>query len=383
VSDEQSDTNWLRADFDSFVANKAKEAGITYYDLTEIVSAQKTEQWLFEAIQANKSVQLQASFFIDATGGGNLLEKIANIPSQSDEFLTDSYGVFSHFTNVPRWVDMLHGKNIPTDDFPYDPDHSALHQLLDEGWIWMLRFKTDLISIGFALNGQEKEVAGMGAEETWKYMCERYPSVNEMLKGAVLANQPGKILKSSRLQRKLANCFGDGWVALPHTCGFVDPLFSSGIAHSLAGVEKVVATLQQCWGNERLLEERLHDYETAIFAELKLTDMLVAGCYKTMKHFPLFNAWSMLYFAATITYEQRRLRGEKPGYFLSADDAYVLQIVQQSYADLTAILQKDQPTPEDEQHFTKIIRERIKPINNAGLMEPASKNIYRHTTAVL
>jgi FADH2 O2-dependent halogenase len=34
TDDIQSDTNWLRADFDAFLVNKVKESGIDYFDLT-------------------------------------------------------------------------------------------------------------------------------------------------------------------------------------------------------------------------------------------------------------------------------------------------------------------------------------------------------------
>jgi FADH2 O2-dependent halogenase len=39
TNDTQSDTNWLRADFDAFLVNKVKEAGITYVDLTTLLLA--------------------------------------------------------------------------------------------------------------------------------------------------------------------------------------------------------------------------------------------------------------------------------------------------------------------------------------------------------
>lgn len=383
VSDTQSDANWLRSDFDGYVAGKVKEAGITYYDLTDITCAERNGHWTFFVNRDKAQFKLQASFFMDATGSGNLLQKIACIPSQAESFQTNSFGVFSHFNNVPRWVDILQSKHIPANDFPYDPDNSALHQVLDEGWIWMLRFNTGLISIGFALDGHDDKFTAMSANEIWQYMINRYPSVNEMIGDAVLADVPGSIIKSGRLQRRLLNCFGDGWAALPHTCGFVDPLFSSGIAHSLTGIEKLTALLQETWNDKTLMQQQLKQYETVVFAELEMTDMLVAGCYKTMRHFKLFTIWSMLYFTATIAYEQRRLKGKTPGYFLSADNAYVKQIVQQSYEDLKAILAKGTPAEADILQFSVTVQQRIAPLNTAGLMDPASRNMYKHTTANL
>jgi FADH2 O2-dependent halogenase len=170
-------------------------------------------------------------------------------------------------------------------------------------------------------------------------------------------------------------------VAFPHTAGFVDPLFSSGIAHSLSGIEKVIIAISQYWGNDELLQQNLKEYEKAVFEELKLSDYLVAGCYKTMAHFELFNAWSMLYFALMIAHEQRRIKHESPGYFLNADDPAIREMVQKSYADLLKIISNQQPTQEDIKWFTGLVKERIQPYNIAGLMDASSKNMYLHTAA--
>jgi len=163
----------------------------------------------------------------------------------------------------------------------------------------------------------------------------------------------------------------------------VDPLFSSGIAHSLSGIEKVINAISQCWGNEELLQQNLKEYEKAVFEELKLSDCLVAGCYKTMAHFELFNAWSMLYFASMIAHEQRRIKHESPGYFLNADDPAIRDMVQKTYVDLLKIISHQPPTREDIKWFTGLIKERIQPFNTAGLMDPSSKNMYRHTAAMI
>ncbi|MFB9845450.1 NAD(P)/FAD-dependent oxidoreductase [Mucilaginibacter ginsenosidivorans] len=383
TDDIQSDTNWLRADFDAFLVSKVKETGITYLDLTKITSGKRTPDWEFECTRPGETLAIHTAFFIDATGNGILLDQLLGVKSASDSFLTDSFAVYSHFNGVARWTDILKKACITTDDFPYDPDNSALHQILDEGWIWMLRFNDKRTSFGFALSGREQSLKGLQTDELWDIMCKKYPAINNILKDSKLAHAPGKIIQTGRLQRKIANCFGPGWAALPHTAGFVDPLFSSGIAHSLAGVQKLTVILKENFNDPESLYTDLKKYEDAVFAELKLIDRLVAGCYLTMAHFEIFNAWSMLYFAATIAYEQRLLQKKPPGYFLGADDTYITDMVQESYADLLEIIDCQQPSDEDIKRFTKLVRERIKPINTAGLLNPSFKNMYRHTAAAL
>ena len=378
VDDVQSDTNWLRADFDAFLVDKVKEAGIGYLDMTDIVSAERGTIWKFHTI-GPKNRDITSSFFIDATGSGNLLDTLLSVTSSSDGFLTDSFAVFSHFENVPRWTDYLQKAGIPITDFPYDPDNSALHQILDEGWLWMLRFNDDRISLGVALDGRKTCAENLTPEEIWCSVLEKYPTIKSLLKNARLSAVPGKLLKSQRLQRRTARCFGPGWVALPHTAGFIDPLFSPGIAHSLTGIQKVTAILQENWEHDEKLIQSMAEYEIAVFEELKFIDKLVAGCYQTMDKFTLFNAWSMLYFGSTIAYEQSMLKNKPSKYFLGADGQSMRDIVDESYQELAAILKKGRPSDEDTAQFTAKIKQRIAPFNIAGLLDPAMKNMYHHT----
>jgi FADH2 O2-dependent halogenase len=104
-----------------------------------------------------------------------------------------------------------------------------------------------------------------------------------------------------------------------------------------------------------------------------------------MPHFGLFQAWSMLYFAATITCEQRLLRGEAGGYFLGADNPAIRKMVDECWGQLMRICPDEhaQPSSAEVERFTDLVREKIAPFNTAGLMEPDSRNMYRHTVAVL
>ncbi len=79
VDDIQSDTNWMRADFDTFLVSKVKETGISYFDLTEIVSAKRDPDWAFKCIRADGAMDIHAAFYIDATGGGFLPEKLLGV----------------------------------------------------------------------------------------------------------------------------------------------------------------------------------------------------------------------------------------------------------------------------------------------------------------
>lgn len=384
VNDELSDTNWLRSDFDAFLITKVKEANIVYFDETEITSAlRNNKKWKLNAVHNDHSFIIHTSFFIDASGSGILADKLFSVKSSAEKFLTNSFAVFSHFDDLPKWTDILHERNIATADYPYDADNSALHHVLDEGWIWQLRFNDNRTSVGFALNGNNGSLQKLQTQDLWNAMCKKYPDINFILKDVKLCSQPGNILRSGRLQRKLETCFGEGWIAMPHTAGFIDPLFSTGIAYSLAGIERIVDILSAHPNFDQSLYDELKEYEKIVFEELKLIDLLVAGCYNTTQHFQLFNAWSMLYFTFTIMYEQKRLKNFPVKYFLEADNSKVQEIANSTYKDLIKLTREKTVSQKDVDAFTNSIREKIKPYNIAGLLEPSSINMYQHTIADL
>ncbi|HEV2354731.1 MAG TPA: tryptophan 7-halogenase [Puia sp.] len=397
MSDQVSDTNWLRADFDTFLVEKVKEAGINYLDLAEITAARKDHRWSFQVFRRDAAepgkYKIAASFFIDASGGGALLETLLGVRSSARDFETDSYAIFSHFDDIPPWSGMLQRAHIPMHDYPYDPDHSALHQILEEGWVWMLRFNDRRTSLGFALDRGVLPPSGGQIQPRWDNLLNKYPSLGRLLDGVRLSAQPGRLIETDRLQRRADRCAGPGWAALPHTAGFVDPLFSSGIAQTLMGIQRLCRILVRDWSDNIALACELREYERAVFAELRLIDCLVAGCYATMPYFAMFQAWSMLYFAATITCEQRLLREGPGGYFLGADNLAIWEMVKECNLALRQVLGNKspgaragaRPGPSETEvlRFIALVREKIAPFNKAGLMEPAARNMYRHTIAEL
>lgn len=388
VDDDNSDTQWYRPDTDALFVQMVKNTGIDYFDHTEIVSVNRTEigRWSVRASQGSNPLEYEAGFIIDATGSPQFSEQFFGTTSSADEFHTNSRAIYSHFENVPLWKPHLEYLGANTGDYPYNPDHSALHHLLEPGWLWMLRFNNGLLSAGFVLDADVENTIpnASSADEEWDSIITNYPSVKHLFSNAAITDQPGKIIQTERLQRQLNCIAGNGWAALHHTAGFVDPLHSTGIAHSLAGVEKLVAILNETHGQQDKRENQLAEYQNACFRELKLIDLLVAGCYKSRHNFDLFTAYCMLYFICSINYEQKRLAGSSPDHFLSADNPDLLSITQRCFKKLTTLLEQNgSPSREDINRFKDYVIKQIKPYNTVGLMEPTKKNMYEHTAVTI
>lgn len=375
---KQSDTHWYRSEVDAFFVDQVMQRGIPYWDNTRITKIQRLrEEWQISAANHDNILEFRANWLIDATGSDGILNQLG-IHSNSKEFRTRTSALFSHFSGVKPWQDWLHEKNISSQDYPYNPDHSALHHLLDEGWLWMLRFNNGITSAGLVFNRHKQQTT-----QLWDKIIGRYPSLAALFEDATLAPSPGNLIHTNRLQRRAEKAAGPGWVALPHTVGFVDPLHSTGIAHSLSGVERILQSFENGKGKPNLIKQTLRQYEQAVFNEMDFIDLLVNGCYLAMDHFELFHAFASLYFTAAIHYEQKRINGnfEIRDQFLSADHSDILSITDESYRHLRDLLDQKPITKNDIKTFRRAVENAIKPHNSAGLLHPDLPNMYYHTSA--
>lgn len=386
TNDTNSDTNWYRSDTDHFLAKEAEKEGATLFERSEIVRLKRNQarnKWDAVVKKENQTLKVQSDWILDCTGSPWFSGKFFGTESSASDFKTHTSALFSHFQNIPTWLGCLANNNCFIKDYPYNPDHSALHQIIEEGWLWMLRFNNGLLSSGLVFDHHTKnnpEIRQETGAAVWKDTMDKYPSLKQLFANASFAPEPGKLIATGRLQRKLNRVFGDGWIALPHTAGFVDPMHSTGIAHTLTGVERILSFFNQ---NEEPSDFQKfgETYQKNLFSELELVDTLVSLCYKTRRHFKLFHASVMLYFITTLHYESRRLGGKKPKSFLSADHAELRRIVTESAEEIHLCLKKGSE-PSDIESTLHRIREKIAPFNTAGLLDPHKKNIYSHTAVM-
>ena len=305
-NDSNADTHWLRSDVDSFLVSEVQAAGIPHYDQTELQVLNHSPRWQFQGVRENSKLTIDASFLVDASGTAAFLPLAMNLECQIAHLRTNSSAVFAHFADVVPWHTHLSSRRAYFENHPFDCDAAALHHIIKEGWMWQLRFDNQITSAGFVINGDQARFSpAISVEEIWHTLVKRYPSIDEQFASAHVVAPDGGMTRTGRLQRRWASVAGPNWALLPHTAGFIDPLYSTGIAHTMCGIEYLVQLLQAHWKKESL-REQLHRYAQKIQAELDLIDELVHGSYRAMKNFEIFVPYSMLYFAASTTYEQRR-----------------------------------------------------------------------------
>ncbi|MBP85296.1 MAG: hypothetical protein CMJ64_01040 [Planctomycetaceae bacterium] len=388
ADDEHSDTQWLRSDIDAFLCGEAADAGAVVLDETNVLKLERSRKplsWRLQCQRSGEALVVLGNFLIDATGEAGVVPHSLGIESDLGQVQTHSRAIFSHFTRIHDWNNLLRELSGQTEDHPFPCDHAAQHHLLDGAWLWMLRFQNSrfdqLCSAGLVLDERKYPLDDtITPEAEWQTWLNRYPSIARMFEKAELTDSPGQLIRTRRLQRRWQQLVGRDWALLPHTAGFVDPLHSSGIAHSLCGIERLIRAIDEAWDSESLAQ-RLLEYEQTLYAELDLIDELVAGCFDSLGQFDIFGAYSMLYFAAATTYERQRaekIRIDLPAFLCANDDRFrdAVKAVRDRMPNAS-----ENVSAQATNQFFKDVAELITPFNHVGLCDRAVRNMYRYTVA--
>jgi FADH2 O2-dependent halogenase len=364
--DDQGDTHWFRAEFDQFLAEEAQAAGVLFLDRTQVTAVERADRWTVRASRESEPVEVRADFVIDASGPAGILGRALGVDSRPCAVRTNAWSVYSHFVDVRLWSDVLVEAGGSVADHPYHCDDAALHHVLADGWVWVLRFNNGITSAGAMVDGTKRQPdTSLTPEGEWAAVLNRYPTLARQFEGS-RAIRP--FVRTGRLQRRARQTAGDGWAMLAHAAYFLDALFSGGNAHSMLTIERLARILGEHWGRPGL-RRALAIYNRQLLREVNLLDRMVHGCYRCFGRFDLLGEFVMNYFAAAIHCEKRRRAGTcgPEGGFLFADNAAFRASVRRHYV----ILGK---TSAQELH--RQVARDLAPINVAGLCDPGKRNMY-------
>jgi len=334
---QHADTHWYRESFDAFLARQVKNAGI---ELIENIQVQ-IETDACHTLRFHDR-EVHANFVIDATGGSNPL----GIEQQCD-LNTQSRALYAHFQGVHKW-----GEMHPATRHPFKSHNAALHHLVDGGWMYVLHFDNDITSAGFVLDTEKHLHTGETPSDEWARIIKTYPKIAAQFEHSTLHTP---LVQTSRLQRKSVRCASEKWAMLPNAAYFVDPLHSTGNAHTLYCIERLM--------NAILLGDSLTSYESQMNDEISLIDDLVSGAYGVMSDFDSFTNLAMLYFAGA-DFSERKRRTEGSASFINSQDKRYRETV--SHWAEQARLGNIIPN----------LKDAIEPWNCIGLCDESKQNMY-------
>ena len=399
-SDRVADSHWLRRDVDQFLVRRAVEEGVEYLDRTTLTAVEipagdaGAGGVRLAGARRGRPIEIRADFVIDGSGGGGFLASRLPIPSALDRVPVASACVYGHFSGVADFAEVAReelGADLPPG--PYPDDRAAVHHLLDLGWMYVLGFDHGMVSAGFLLDYEHPEVrpllaSGARPIELWRRLLARYPSVARQFAGA-RALRP--VALARRIQHRAARAAGERWLLLPSAYCSIDPMFSTGIAWSLAGVERVGSLFA---GGGLPDAAGLAAYDGVLAAEADHLGRLVRGAYLARADWRIFVPQSLLYFAAASFAEaSRRLRPDGrdwiwEGFLGSRDPVFAGRAASDGGAGKIGVAAAAverlerlfaggrRPTEADCTAFADWVAATIAPRNVAGLADPARGDLY-------
>ena len=258
---------------------------------------------------------------------------------------------------------------------PFTCDDAALHHVMPDGWMWVLRFDNGVTSAGLLLDPERRPSdLSRGPAEEWGAIVSRYPSLARQFRDA----EP--VLDWRRtgiLQRRVKRAVGPNWAMIASAAYSLDALFSTGNAHAMLTVQRLARLIDRHLDKPSLAAE-LARYEAILWREVDFLDCLVHGCYLTFDWFGLLASWTMYYFTGAIAAEHRRRDGvtNADEEILSSHIPAFREALISSYAELLRIARAGGPTERDVREFEKKVAADIAPWNIAGLCDPAKMNLY-------
>ena len=383
ANDDIADTHWYRAEVDEFLFQEAIRHGALEFIGHEIVQIEDATSGGFTLRSLSKvgETDISCDWIIDASGAASVSARLLNLPDLTHLLQTQTRTTYGHYREIESWSQQLRelGQNIEQN--PFDADDAAQHHLLENGWLWMLRFNNGITSVGrtewigpvqfnHQPEGKHQREPHLFSSEAQRlpHDLHDYPSLARMMAKASLTAPTQGVRSTGRLQRFVGPLVNPKHLMLPTAAMTLDPLHSTGIAHALAGVDRILnIILLAKEGKEQM--HAIQQYETSFLQESKLLDELVSTAYQTMDDFERFTAACMIYFAGAIHCEERYQQGQAPTHLWNADDAAFVEFAKQACV-LLRHPQKD---------YRARIREGLVPWNTAGLMAPSVQNRYAYT----
>jgi FADH2 O2-dependent halogenase len=375
ADDLDCDTHWLRQDVDAYLANLVFLEGIELFEHTDTTLTPADTGWELVLKTPDTTDAVRTDFVVDATGQRSLLASVLGLENSLSDVRTVSRALYSHFEAVDLF-EADEGLKDAVGDHPFRCDDAALHHVLDEGWLWVLRFCDGRVSAGFMIADDRPMYT---PEEEWTDLLRRYPSIHDQFSRAKLASVPGSIIRTARLQRLVSVAAGETWALLPFAAGFIDPLHSTGIAHTLWAVDRLTAALG---GSAELRRDALARYSTNVLDEVRFIDLLVSTNYAVRGDFRLWTAATLLYAAAATLSEHRLSEQHTPseagGYLCALDDSFRRAVTHAANELVAASSSADEKRLLDS---LELAEERLHPFNRVGLFRPRIHNMYEYTAS--
>jgi len=290
---EGYEAHLFRQDTDAYLTYTAIHHGATVKYKTLAKEIETDKQGV--TIKTDKGETIRARFVADASGGGHVLARMWNLRDNPPRIRLQTRCLFTHMIDVKPYDDLTLPNGVPKAPRPWYS--GTCHHIFDGGWLWVIPFDNregstnKLISVGLSFDMRKfPKPTDITPDQEWRQFLERFPSIQAQFKDAKLVRD---WVSSDRLQGSLKQSVGDRWAVMAGGAGsgFLDALFSRGLASSVEVINALAARLLGALKDDDFRAERFEYISRIHEANLRNNDRLVFAAYTSFRDFDLWNAW--------------------------------------------------------------------------------------------
>ncbi len=287
-----AELHFFRQDLDSYLLNVAIHYGATVKQNCSISDIEFSSDGKNVLITSQEGEEFLGSYVVDAIGYSSILAQKFNLRENPTHFKSHTRSLFTHMINVPYFEICVHSQKAH--GMPVSFYEGTVHHLFDGGWIWIIPFNNHkdstnpLCSVGLQLDARRFPKTDILPEQEFLEIVSKYPSISKQFNNAKAVRD---WISIPQLQYSSKKCFGDRYCLIPNSYGFVDPLFSRGLASNCGGVKYLATLILEAVKDNDFSEERFQHLEQIYRKEIDLHDNLVYGAYIAFKDFELWKCW--------------------------------------------------------------------------------------------
>jgi flavin-dependent dehydrogenase len=215
-----------RAIYDKILLDHARELGCEVREGTGVRSVDHEDDEI-RSITLSSGEEIQAKYFVDATGHVGFLRRNLKIPVNEPSVL-QNVAFWNYWTNAEWAVKIgIGGTRIQIMSLGY-------------GWIWFIPMGPDRTSVGFVCPADYYKKSGMRPEELYQKALQDEPRIKGLLSKATAEDGFATTKDWSFVADRLA---GKNWLLVGEAAGFADPILSAGLTLTHVGAREAAFTL--------------------------------------------------------------------------------------------------------------------------------------------
>ena len=295
INPERTEMHLFRQAVDSYIVNGAIKYGARFSFNANVTNVKVLDDRVKVIVNDNK--ELECQYVIDSTGYKSVLAKIFKLRDKVPNINTNSSTCYTHMIDVEPFDRVYSGSRY---DKKCKFHNGTLHHIFDGGWLWVIPFnnttesRNPIASVGLQFDMRNRKKSPSSSDVI--KLINSIPDVQQQFKNA---NVVRPWVSSPRIQYTSNSCTGKRWSILPHTYGFVDPLYSRGLCFSFDGIKALAPILLQAFDNKDFSHDQFKPLENLYKKLLQHNDDLVYGSYLSFKDYKLWKSWYSIWNLST------------------------------------------------------------------------------------